>query len=113
MKRGLELEARVVAKYAAIESMLDERGRWLWAAAESVSIGYSGDAVVSDATGISLLTIRSGRRQLASGDYGRERVRRPGAGRPSLVVPQPGLKEALEKLVDLVSRSRRTRRRMR
>jgi transposase len=104
MKRDLELEARIVAKYAAIESLLDERGRRLWAAAESLSLGYGGAAVVSDATGISLPTIRSGRRQLVSGDYERDRIRRPGAGRPPLNVSQPGLKEALEKLVDPVSR---------
>ncbi len=104
MKRDLELEANIVAKYAAIESVLDERGRRLWAAAESVSIGYGGAAVVSDATGISLPTIRSGRRELASGDYERERVRRPGGGRRRLGESQPGLKEALERLVDPVSR---------
>jgi len=104
VKRDLELEAKIVAKYAAIEAVLDERGRRLWAAAESLSIGYGGDAVVSDATGISLPTIRSGRRQIASGEYERERIRRPGAGRPTLGISQPGLKEALERLVDPVSR---------
>ena len=104
MKRDLELEAKIVAKYAAIGSVLDERGRRLWAAAESVSIGYGGAAVVSDATGISLPTIRSGRRELACGDYERGRIRRPGAGRPTLDVSQPGLVEALERLVDPVSR---------
>ena len=104
MKRDLELEAKIVAKYAAIEGVLDERGRRLWAAAESLSIGYGGDAVVSDATGISRPTIRSGRRQLASGSYERERVRRPGAGRPRLGISQPGLKEALEQLVDPMTR---------
>jgi len=104
MKRDLELEAKIVAKYAAIEGVLDERGRRLWAAAESLSIGYGGDAMVSDATGISRPTIRSGRRQLASGNYERERVRRPGAGRPRLGISQPGLKEALEQLVDPMTR---------
>jgi hypothetical protein len=104
MKRDLELEANIVAKYAAIETVLDERGRRLWAAAESVSIGYGGAAVVSDATGISLPTIRSGRRELASGNYERERVRRPGGGRPRLGETQPGLIAALERLVDPVSR---------
>ena len=59
MKRDLELEVKIVAKYAAIESVLDERGRRLWAAAEAVSIGYGGDAVVSDATGISRPTIQA------------------------------------------------------
>lgn len=104
MKRDLELEAMIVAKYAAIESVLDERGRRLWAAAESVSIGYGGDAVVSDATGISRPTIRSGRRQIESGNYEQERIRRPGAGRPRIGKSQPGVKEALEKLVDPVTR---------
>lgn len=104
MKRDLELEAKIVAKYIAIESVLDERGRRLWAAAESLSLGYGGAAVVSDATGISLPTIRSGRRELESGDYERVRVRRSGAGRPALDVAQPGLKQALETLVDPVSR---------
>ncbi len=104
MKRDLELEAKIVAKYAAIESVLDERGRRLWAAAESISIGYGGDAVVSDATGVSRPTIRSGRRQLDSGNYERDRIRRRGAGRPRLGVSQPGLNEALEQLVDPMTR---------
>ena len=104
MKRDIELEAKIVAKYALLGSVLDERGRRLWAAAESLSIGYGGAAVVSDATGISLPTIRSGCRELASGNYERDRVRRPGAGRPSVGVSQPGIVEALERLVDPVSR---------
>ena len=104
MKRDIELEGKIVTKYAALGSVLDERGRRLWAAAESRSIGYGGAAVVSDATGISLPTIRRGCRELASGDYERERVRRPGAGRPRVGESQPGLVEALEKLVDPVSR---------
>lgn len=94
----------IMAKYAAIESIFDERGRRLWAAAESMSIGYGGDAVVSDATGISRPTIRAGRRQIESGDYERSRIRHPGAGRPRIGDSQPGLKEALEELVDPVTR---------
>jgi len=104
VKRDLELEAMIVAKYAAIESVLDERGRRLWAAAESISIGYGGDAVVSDATGISRPTIRSGRRQIESGDYARDGIRRAGAGRPRIGESQPGVEAALEKLVDPVTR---------
>ena len=104
MGRYFELEAQVVAKHAAIELVFDERGRRLWAAAESLSIGYGGDALVSDATGISRPTIRSGRRQLATGAYERTRVRRRGGGRRRLEVSQPGLKAALEKLVDPLTR---------
>ena len=104
MGRDFELEAKVVAKYAAIESVLDEGGQWLWVAAESLLIGYGGDALVCDATGISRPTIGSGRRQLSTGAYERTRVRRRGGGRRRLEVSQPGLKAALEKLVGLMTR---------
>ena len=83
---------------------LDERGRRIWAATESRAIGYGGDALVSDATGLSRPTIRSGRRELESGSVERGRIRRPGAGRPSIEQSQPGIKQALEKLVDPLTR---------
>lgn len=104
MKRDLDWEAKIVAKYAVIGPALDERGRRLWAATESLSIGYGGDAVVSDATGISRPTIRAGRRQITSGSVDMDRIRRPGAGRPRVGESQPGLEEALERLVDPVTR---------
>jgi hypothetical protein len=60
MKRNLTLEAAIVAKYAAVSPLLNERARRLWAAAESRSIGYGGDALVSAATGLARETIRKG-----------------------------------------------------
>ena len=104
MRRNLELEATIVEKYAAVEAFLDERGRRIWAATESRAIGYGGDALVSDATGLSRPTIRAGRRELESGSVERGRIRRPGAGRPSIEQSQPGIKQALEKLVDPLTR---------
>ena len=104
MQRDLELEANIMAKFAALETVLDERGRRLWAAAESIALGYGGDSLVSAATGLSRTTIRAGRRELESSDYERERIRRPGAGRPSIKDTQPGVKEALERLVDPLTR---------
>ena len=51
MQRDLKLEAVVVAKYAAVAPVLDERSRRVWAAAESLAIGYGGDAItISDKT---------------------------------------------------------------
>ena len=62
--------------------VLNERARRLWAAAESIAIGYGGDALVSAATGLAPETIRKGRRELAVGDGAAAgRIRRPGAGR--------------------------------
>ena len=104
MRRNLELEATIVEKYAAVEAVLDERGRRVWAAAESRVIGYGGDALVSDATGLSRPTIRAGRREIESGAVASGRIRRPGAGRPHIEQSQPGIKQALEKLVDPLTR---------
>ena len=104
MRRNVELEATIVEKYAAVEPYLDERGRRIWAATESRAIGYGGDALVSDATGLSRPTIHKGRRELESGGAERGRIRRAGAGRPGIKQSQPGIKQALEKLVDPVTR---------
>ena len=65
MKRNVELEASIVAKYTAVSPVLDERSRRRWAAAESLSIGYGGDALVSSATGLARETIRKGRREIS------------------------------------------------
>ena len=91
MKRDIELEATLVAKYAAVEPVLDERSRRRWAAAESLAIGYGGDAVVSSATGVARETIRKGRREIARDEAPTDRIRRPGGGRPRIQQDQPGI----------------------
>src|SRR5258706_8358749 len=87
-----------------MSSLLDERARRLWAAAESAAIGYGGDALVSAATGLARETIRNGRRELAQGVEVTERIRRPGAGRPDIEETQPGVTEALDLLVEPLTR---------
>ena len=98
------MEETLVAKFAAVTAALNERGRRLWAAAESRAIGYGGDALVSAATGLARQTIRNGRREIEQGIDLNGRVRRPGAGRPKIHKKQPGVKEALERLVDPLTR---------
>jgi hypothetical protein len=104
VKRDTDLEASLIAKWIVVEPLFDERGRRLWAAAESRAIGYGGDSLVSSATGLARETIRNGRRELEQGTSLEGRIRRPGAGRPGLEVTQPGIRAALEKLVDPVTR---------
>jgi len=104
VQRNTDLEAVMVEKYAALEPLLDERARRLWAAAESRAIGYGGDALVSAATGLARQTIRNGRRELEIGVQPSHRIRAPGAGRPSIEVVQPGVTAALEALVEPVTR---------
>jgi hypothetical protein len=104
MRRDTTAEATIVAKYATMEGLLDERGRRLWAASESRALGYGGDALVSAATGLARATIRAGRRELEAGVELHGRVRRPGAGGPTLESKQPGLRVALERLVEPLTR---------
>jgi hypothetical protein len=105
VRRDISCEENLVAKYAAIAGVLDERARRVWAASESRAIGYGGDALVSAATGLARATIRKGRQELDVPGVFNGRLRRPGAGRPPLVQVQPGIKEALEQLVDPLTRS--------
>ena len=104
VQRNIELEATIVAKYAAVTPVLDERSRRVWAATESLAIGYGDDALVSAATGLARRTIQMGRQELACGGPSTDRVRRAGAGRPNLEHTQPGLRDALEALVDPLTR---------
>jgi hypothetical protein len=104
VRRDTAFEATIVEKYSAVGPVLDERARRLWAAAESRVIGYGGDALVSSATGLARETIRNGRLELERGIELNGRVRRPGAGRPRLEDTQPGLKKALENLVEPLTR---------
>ena len=104
MKRDTDIEATMVAKFVVMSPLLDERARRLWAAAESVALGYGGDSLVSAATGLARETIRNGRRELAEGVAATGRIRRPGAGRPGIEQTQPGLTEALDALVDPLTR---------
>jgi hypothetical protein len=104
VKRDPHLEVSIVAKYAVLAPVLDERARRLWAATEAAAIGYGGEALVSAATGLARQTIANGRRELAAGVAMTTRIRRAGAGRPGIDETQPGLAAALDALVAPVTR---------
>ena len=104
MRRDAELETIIAVKFSAVVDALDERGRRLWAAAESDAIGYGGDSLVSDATGLSRDTIRVGRQQIRSGTAVGDRLRAEGGGRRRIEQSQPGLMAALEQLVNPLTR---------
>ena len=65
-------------------SRLDEQQRRWYVALESTRVGYGGDRLLSQVTGMDVETIRRGRRELEDSLHGRptDRVRLPGAGRP-------------------------------
>jgi transposase len=100
----------IKVKFTSLAPLLDERTRRLWAAVEARAIGRGGITRVAEATGLSQTTIRAGLRELDSlrtpdtPPATRERLRRPGGGRRSLVDHDPRLLKALEALVDPVTR---------
>ncbi len=55
------------SKHTALEAVLDERSRRLWAAAEARALGRGGIARVVEATGMSRNTVRAGLSELDHG----------------------------------------------
>ena len=100
----------IAAKFAILRPLLDERARRLWAAVEARAIGRGGISWVAEATGLSRPTIRAGLQELAgpvlaTGPQATTaRVRCPGGGRKPLGARDPHLVQALETLVDPVTR---------
>ena len=100
----------IKAKYSSLEPVLDERARRLWAATEARAIGWGGISQVSEATGLSRITIKAGLTELrlpvtpTDQEAARDRVRRLGGGRKALVDHDPDLLRDLETLVDPVTR---------
>jgi transposase len=98
-------ESPIRERWLVVRDELDERGRRMWAAAEARSHGRGGIAAVVRATGMSVETVRRGIAEVRSGERAPEgRVRRPGAGRPSISEREPGLREALLALLEGVTR---------
>jgi len=52
------------SKFAALDPVMDERMRRLWAASEAIALGHGGIGVVARATGLARATISSGCREL-------------------------------------------------
>src|SRR2546425_6540207 len=100
----------IAAKFAILKPLLDEQARRLWAAVEARALGRGGISQVAEATGLSRATVRAGLQELAppATATGLQsppgRLRRPGGGRKPLGTRDPHLVQALETLVDPVTR---------
>src|SRR5512135_2590960 len=75
-------------KYQALAPFMDERVLRRWAASEAQALGWGGASAVTQATGISRTTIRSGIAELhqSTPEPPPGRIRKPGAGRPGRVL---------------------------
>jgi hypothetical protein len=92
-------------RYARLLPHLNERQRRLVLGADALEEGYGGISKVARAAGVCRDTVRAGIADLAAGatlDDGM--VRRPGGGRRTVEIAQPGIADALETLVEPVTR---------
>ena len=86
---------------------LDEDQRRKFLASEAISLGRGGIQEISAISGVHRNTIAAGIKELNESDSTtsisnteKRRIRAKGAGRKPITVTQPGIKEAIERLVD-------------
>jgi Rhodopirellula transposase DDE domain len=106
MQDALVIE-RIRRKFQAMAPLLDERSRRQWAAAEAMELPYGGVTSVATATGLSRMTITTGICELRSHCAGQTvgpSIRQPGGGRKYLEDTDPGLWDALDALIDPLTR---------
>jgi hypothetical protein len=94
-------------KFAALQGVLHERGRRIWAASEARQLGRGGISLVEEAIGMSHTTIRRGLREIQSGEVENlppERSRLQGGGRKNIETIYTDIHKELDALVDPVTR---------
>src|SRR5664280_719717 len=95
----------LASRFEVLWPHLSERQRRLWLGAEARELGPGGVAIVARAVGVAGDTVRRGRTELQEPlTLSYPRSRRPGGGRKRAEAGDPALVEALDKLVDPVTR---------
>ena len=97
-----EMVLKTREKYLRVSESLDELSRRLWAANESLSIGYGGIEIVARATGLSRPTISKGISDITEKKYPKGRKRREGGGRKDLAIKNPDIATKLKEIIEPV-----------
>lgn len=99
------LITQVRQRYSILSPYLSEREKRIWAASEATTIGWGGNSIVYEATGISRVTITKGRKEIESGtNQDLNCIRQKGGGRKKLIVHAPDLLKDLDALIDPCTR---------
>ncbi len=95
-----------IKKIKKILPILNEAQKRMYLASEAEALGHGGITQISKATGVSRVTITAGINDLKEGRNSAVpggsdmRIRRKGAGRKPIEITQPGIREALESLME-------------
>ena len=97
------MEKKQEEKIKMMLPLLNEKQRRIYLASEAIAMGRGGITEVSRASGISRSVINAGVKDIREGNNNvlsiDAPIRRKGAGRKPITETQPGIKDALEKLV--------------
>ena len=96
--------SRLKQRFKKLWPYLNERVRRIFAANEALQLGYGGISRVSRICGLSRVTITKGVHDLKMDLLPKDRIRRLGAGRPTIIKQDPNMPRALEVLVEPLSR---------
>lgn len=101
--------ADIAARYERIHAHLNERQRRLWAGNEAAALGWGGIGIVAKALKMSARRVSEGKSELVEEaspfeEPATKQIRRPGGGRKRAEDKDPGLLDALERLVDPATR---------
>lgn len=103
-------EAEIAQRYLTLKDTLTERAKRLFAGSEALTFGYGGTVAASRATGLSVQTVRKGRRECEASERGEgqklaaQRSRKKGGGRKKAQEKYPELLPTLKKLVEGTTR---------
>ncbi len=92
------MEWTTAEAYKKLLPELNERERRLYLGTEALRYGYGGVSKVHMESGVSRKTIRKGKREIEQGIHSK-RIRMMGGGRKKIEYTQPGITEALKKLL--------------
>lgn len=97
------MEQKTIEKIQMMLPILNEKQKRLYLASEALEIGHGGISQVSRASGMARSVITAGIKEIRSGDINvisiDSPIRRKGAGRKPITETQPGIEDALERLV--------------
>jgi hypothetical protein len=100
----VDTDAQLIQYFAGLWPHLDEHARRLVAASKAVELGYGGISRVSRACGLSRVTLTKGVEDLQTSPVATGRIRREGGGRHALIVNDPGLVPALDRMIEPTAR---------